>query len=97
MRRNTIVRNKNDNGPWSPFGRVTRRIDATHVEVIDCGKIVRICDVADLEVHNEYKGFRNAHNGRFYRMPTLRRLKQMAARYDKTVWRKFRDPSQINT
>jgi hypothetical protein len=88
MRRNDVVLvGKPD--MWNFYGRINRILDEAHAEVICCGKHVRRMPMTDLTVDNEYKGY--AHEGeRFRRMPTLRRLKQMAARYSPEVWKRKR-------
>lgn len=63
------------------------------IEVVDCGRNRRFMPADELEP-TDYKG-RDEYDwkgggGRFLRMPTLRKLKQMAARYDKTVWKRNR-------
>lgn len=84
FRRNDIVR-PNKDGYF--YGRVVRRIDDTHVQVIDCGSM--ITDYADTDlIAEDYKGYWRDGRTVFVRMPTLRRLKQMAAYYRDDVWRK---------
>lgn len=94
LRRNDIVRQKKDG--WF-YGRVWKRVDDDHVVVICCGKHITTYRDDELEVHNDYKGkWSQSFDGQvrdrypvFYRMPTLRKLKQRASgyHYDK-VWRK---------
>lgn len=93
FKRNDIVAKKNpDDGPWKPYGRVSRRIDSDRVEVIFSTQEVAILYKVSLE-HVEYSGYWRMKAGkeRWHTMPSLRRLKQRAARIDKTVWKRFRD------
>lgn len=57
LRRNDIVMERISDGHWSPFGRVWRRIDDTHVEVIDCMKHVTVYADDDLVLRNDYQGY----------------------------------------
>lgn len=65
------------------YGRVWRRIDANHVQVIDCGKKVRIYRDSDVVLSN-YKGRFDPLWGdkRFIPMTSLRRLKKIASEYN---------------
>jgi hypothetical protein len=96
MRRNTIV----DVGGEDLFipGRVVRCVDESHVVVIDVWKHERTYHVSEIK-EIDYKGtygFRHepyneyGNPVRFYRMPSLRKLKQMRSWFDKTVWKKNR-------
>lgn len=102
LKRNDIVMEKDHKGaPWSPYGRVWRRIDDSRVQVIFCTKdIPVVCDDELVHVTN-YKG-RWDRYGPYYidpdtkeewrmekwiPMASLRRLKQMAQIYN-DVWRK---------
>lgn len=95
MRRNDIVINITEG--WMVYGRVVS-VRGDKARVIDCGRYDRWIPVKDLEVRNWYKGFwergftatgdPNHPFPRFRRMPTLRRLKQARACYDKTVWKR---------
>lgn len=92
MKRNDIVGDRD--AQWVMYGRVNRVLDAEHVEVIDCGRMFRKVRISDLEVFNDYRGFWDT-SGRvrerypvFIRMPSLRRLKQMALRHNPSVFRK---------
>lgn len=93
LRRNDIVRQKKDG--WF-YGRVWKRVDDDHVVVICCGKHITTYRDDELEVHNDYKGkWSQSFDGQvrdrypvFYRMPTLRELKQYAACYHPEVWSK---------
>jgi len=104
LRRNNIVVERDPKGaPWSPYGRVVRRIDATHVQVIDCCKYISVYADEDLIQVKNYTGYDRVKK-RYdpvtdediilavytYYMPSLRKLKQMAACYDKRVWLKHR-------
>lgn len=105
LRRNDIVVELDPKGaPWSPYGRVNRRIDATHVEVIDCCKHCTVYADVDLKKVIDYTGYDRVKK-RYdpvtdediilavytLRMPSLRKLKQLASRYNKRVWRKYRE------
>lgn len=96
IRRNDIVVYKHDPGFWAPYGRVNRVIDEGHVEVIDCGKYIRILPVEDLEVHNFYRGYWDTAGVLrekfpvFRRMVSLRKLKQMTSNYNDQVWKRKR-------
>lgn len=91
MKRNDIVYyNKDD--CFKPYGRINKTVSDTHVQVIDCGKFVRILPICDLTLVENYTGYwycsgNGCATERFHRMPTLRRLKQMTARYDPSVWK----------
>jgi len=96
LRRNDVVCNKNGDGPWVPYGRVNRRIDDGHVEVIDTQRYMEI--YADYELEridyvgrwdDQYSDLRREYPI-YIRMPTLRKLKQMAGRYNPTVWKRNR-------
>ena len=95
LRRNDIVRKASDG--WF-YGRVNRRIDDTHVEVICCGKHITIYEDSELTLENDYQGFWRGTSEFpvFQRMPTLRRLKQRASEYQDEVWKK-RKPSRQST
>lgn len=80
LRHNDIVLAQRDGG-WKMFGRVWRRIDTEHVQVIDDGLYIRILKDSELTLRNDYKGFVN-HEGRFVRMTTLRKLKKNARVYN---------------
>lgn len=83
MRRNDIVLV----GPkdmYNFYGRINRIINEELVEVIYCGRNWGIKKICDLELAS-YKGYFD--KGRLIRMPTLRKLKQMAAFYDKKIWK----------
>jgi len=91
VKRNDIVGSKLGGG-YMVFGRIIRRIDETHVEVVDCGKHITVYADEDLEVHNDYKGYWDtwgrADRPVFRRMPTLRKLKQTASYYQEAAWKK---------
>lgn len=116
------------------YGRIVRKVDDEHYQVICCGKCNRVYHVSEIEHTPDYKGFWisfppdlaewryncilkkfkgrknfivnaiafpnsviydddgliDGYKPRFVKMPTLRELKQLAARYDKTVWKKYR-------
>lgn len=89
MKRNDIVVETDEKAagaPWTPYGRVNKVIDETHVEVIDCFRDITVYDVKDLKVVENYKG--RFDNGHLRRMPSLRKLKQMAFCYHPDVWKK---------
>lgn len=83
MKRNDVVLvGKPD--MYNFYGRINRMVDSYHAEVICCGKHFQIYPIYDLRLDNAYKG--NEHG----RMPTLRKLKQMASQYNNKVWKKNR-------
>lgn len=89
MKRNDICYRKDD----IMYGRINRKIDADHFEVIDCGRFVSILHRDDIVLINDYNGYWSNRGSKppvFIRMSSLRKLKQRAARYDKTVWKKYR-------
>jgi hypothetical protein len=92
MKRNDIVMEVECKGFWSPFGRIVRRISTAEVEVIWCTKQIEVVKESDLILKNDYKGFWIPINGvqRWIPMSTLRKLKQMASRYNPNVWKKNR-------
>lgn len=57
LRRNDIVMERDAGGHWSPYGRVWRRHDNDHVEVIDCTKHVTVYHEDELALVEDYKGF----------------------------------------
>lgn len=90
------------------YGRVWRILDAEHVMVIDCGKHIQIYHPDDLEVFDydgrpdgDPSGDQDFIRNRFpvfYRMPSLRRLKKLAAHYAKeTVWKRKRPRGTLPT
>lgn len=98
LKRNTIVRAKE--GSWF-YGRVNRRVDAEHVEVICCGAHITIYRDDELDDCSDYKGYMSYRYGvwdaegnqvprAFVRMTSLRQLKQWAAYYDRRAWKRFR-------
>lgn len=93
-RRNDVVFKTNESHIM--YGRVNRRIDENHVEVIDCGRYVTVYHIDELTVDNDYTGYIDTYGPLrkrypvFRRMPTLRQLKQRAAYYNKAVWKRFR-------
>lgn len=102
FRRNDIVLPANGE-MYRFYGRVNRRIDADHVEVIDCGKHITIYKDSELELHNDYWGYSDIRYrydpdsdrdeivwSRTRWIPSLRRLKQRAAYYQPAVWKKYR-------
>lgn len=80
LRHNDIVMQR-DNTGWAFFGRVWRRHDENHVEVVDCGKYVQVYHEDELILSNDYKGYERS-TGRFLPMTSLRQLKINAARYN---------------
>jgi hypothetical protein len=103
VKHNDIVQEaKGDGGHWGPYGRVSRIIDADHVEVLDVLRDCTIYHVNELTVHNDYKGMDvkkiDSFGYEYYTwhwMPSLRRLKQMRAYYDRTVWKKVRKNKKL--
>jgi hypothetical protein len=88
MRRNDVVLVGRDR-MYSFYGRINRILDDAHAEVICCGKHCQAVPMSDLVVDKNYKGY--SDNGLWNRMPTLRKLKQMAARYNPEVWKRKRN------
>lgn len=89
LRRNDLVVLRNDPAGFWP-GRIWRRLDENHVEVIDCGKKVIAYHEDDLEL-SDYKGrwdwcrdpdnnYGNTPRWRF--MTSLRQLKKNASYYN---------------
>lgn len=101
---NIVTPAKRNKGDPCPYGRVSRFIDHDHVEVIDCGRFITVYHIDDLEVITNYTGYwRHIVDSKGYeyaihvRMPSLRKLKQMAACYDRTVWKKVRKNKKLHT
>ena len=92
IRRNTVVYNKTED--IRVFGRVNRVFPNGLAEVVDCGAFRRVLPL-DVLVPTAYKG-RYIQDKRFSRMPSLRKLKQMVQRYDKTVWKSHRGKESID-
>lgn len=94
MKRNDICYRTQDAhaGCFVPYGRISRRIDADHFEVIDSGRFVTILHRDEITLVDDYKGYWDdcGNRPRFVRMATLRKLKQMASYYHKTVWKRYR-------
>lgn len=88
MKRNDIVLVKS-NGMHSFYGRVNRVIAADLVEVICCGKHCETYRLSELELDNDYSGYSDSR-GVWFRMPTLRKLKQMASFHNPEVWKRKR-------
>jgi len=88
LRRNDVVLVRPDQ-MYSFYGRVVRMIDPDHAEVICCGKHCETYPLSDLKGDNAYKGYVD-RRGVWNRMPTLRKLKQMAAFYNPEVWKRKR-------
>jgi hypothetical protein len=79
------------------FGRINRILPNGLIEVVDCGRYYSLYEPHELEAH-DYKGCHDFYKPeRFNWMPSLRRLKQMAARYDKAVWKKHRPKGVLTT
>lgn len=78
------------------FGRVWRRVSPTEVEVICSGRHVQVFKDEWLE-RSDYKGRLDTYGPVrekfpvWYPMTSLRKLKQRAAYYDDSVWRKKKD------
>ncbi len=92
-----VISVKDDRGGWSPYGRINRYMGDGKWEIILCTKHIEVHDEANLEVQ-DYKGrwekrsfYADEANASYYfmRMPTLRKLKQMAAYYNRKAWKKF--------
>ena len=104
LRRNDIVCDTRHSF-WTPFGRVSRVIDADTVEVAWGKDGIDVEPAAHLQVHNHYQGF--VENGRaeidpvtheytypdarFIRMPSLRKLKQRAISRGRAAWTRDRE------
>jgi hypothetical protein len=85
MRRNDVVEvGKPD--LYNFYGRIIS-VRGDQAYVVCCGAHHRWMPVSELRV-SDYRGYQDHHTGRFRRMPSLRRLKQMAARYDKAIWKR---------
>lgn len=100
MKRNDVV------FVGSFYGRINRKVDDEHYEIVDAGRYFRILHVSEFEHTPEYKGKWSSWNHRdefvpdnpkFYRMHSLRKLKQLAARFDKKVWKKHRKAVDYTT
>lgn len=94
LKRNDVVYRKMDDG-FRTYGRVSRIFSDGRIEVLDCGKIISV-GLPEQFVKIDYNGFWDSWAGRednplWRPMPSLRKLKRMCARYDKTVWKKFRN------
>lgn len=96
LRRNDVVAEREADGGWSPYGRVWRRHDRDHVEVVDCMKHVTVYHEDELRLVIGYQGYWTLGdpvegvspcapsmriNQRLIRMASLRKLKRMASRY----------------
>lgn len=87
LKRNDIV-SFNGDSCMVIYGRVWRRIDANHVQVIDCGKSVRIYHENQLTLE-DYKGYwmvpqwwKPSGWSKFVPMTSLRQLKKIARHYN---------------
>lgn len=95
MKRNDVVAEKHTDGSWYVPARINRVLSETEVEVVCCGHFFRRMEIAKLENVN-YKGRWDTfsdHRKRYpvwYHMPSLRKLKQRAARYNRNVWKQTR-------
>lgn len=87
LRRNDIVLVGNDKS-YRFYGRINCVLSNDMYEVIYCGSNWGIVPINELEYTPEYSGYMD--KGRRIRMPSLRKLKQAASRYDKRVWRRNR-------
>lgn len=77
MRRNDIIHIIEPH--FQPYGRIISKVDDDHFKVVTCFRDVSIRHRDELVIRNDYKG--HWWLDRFYRMPTLRKLKQMAWKY----------------
>ena len=80
---------------WSPYGRVNRFIDDDYVEVIDVTKHVIVYHIDEIEAVDYDGRWDTAGALRekfpvFIWMPSMRKLKQMRAHFDKLIWKKNR-------
>ncbi len=93
MKRNDIIYSRIDaERGYTFYGRVSRILPDGMVETVDCGRYIRVQRAEDIVLANEYKGFKTwGNSSRFIRMATLRQLKQMCSRYDKTIWKRNRN------
>jgi len=87
LRRNDVVMEREKDGHWSPYGRVWRRHDDDHVEVIDCTKHVTLYHEDELVLVLGYSGFWTMGSMEYDRLPngeidymTGRRVKQRFVR-----------------
>lgn len=79
-------------GSWRFYGRINRILPDGRYEVIDCGKYITAYHGHELEVHNDYKGRWTTWGKRqWVRMPSLRKLKQITAWYNKAAWKRYRE------
>lgn len=95
MKRNAVVAEITD-APWALYGRITRLLGGGLAEIIDSRGHLRRVPLDALEPHAGYRGYwdmrsplREAYPV-FRRMPSLRKLKQMASRTTPSVFRKNR-------
>lgn len=95
MKRNDIVLIGDDN-QFLFYGRIVKVLPNDYFLTIDCGKYCFIIHKDSLKLDNNYKGFTDKYTKRFIRMPTLRKLKQMASQYNKKVWKKNRKNIEDN-
>ena len=69
------------------YGRVNRVLPGGRYHVVYCGSNHGIFLGSELHP-SDYTGYYNEFYGRYFRMPTLRKLKQSASRYDQRVWKR---------
>lgn len=86
FKRHDIVIPVGKNGtPDGSYGRVWRRIDATHVQVVGSSRHVVIYNESELMLANDYKGYHQYGSDRptkIIALPSLRLLKKDAAYYN---------------
>lgn len=85
------------------YGRVNRRLDEDHVEVICCGLHITRYRDDEVEYTPEYKGYMDGslsdlrrRHPVFIRMPSLRKLKKRASYYNDHVWARKRGDIDIH-
>ena len=95
IKRRAVVSESSTGGGWSPYGRVNRFINDEYVEVVDCTRHVVVYHISEIKATNyngrwEVTGPLREQYPVFNRMPSMRKLKQMRAGYDKLIWKKNR-------
>ena len=97
FKRNAIVTEKEGEG-WLPYGRVIRFINDEYVEVIDTIKNITTYHIDELIVV-DYKGYWESSDIQgslrerfpiYHRMPSMRKLKQIASGYHPLIWKRNR-------
>jgi hypothetical protein len=98
LKRNDIV-TEYPNPGYVFYGRISRVFPDNTVEVLTCGRHIKTYHQDQLKKEdytgywdNDWSDLRRKFPV-FIRMPSLRKLKQRCAYYDKTVWKKYRKDS----